>query len=258
MKFTEVSIEKYELYRHMFDQEHCPQTFVDNAFTFKSVKLKVDDEENPTIAYLDFNYAIILVGSPDSLTDEEFLELIPEGLTIIADKETWLPRLLRHFKGKLMERRRTKMSHKHLSLEKLENLKRPLPDGYSLERIDKETAENLPEILQVHIPVFFGSVDNFLEKTVSFCVKHGNNPISLASATLPHTNLLEVQVATVDKPEYRRKGFGTAVSIALVEYCLENNIEPHWEAANDTSVEMALKLGYTDPKDVYQYYWRNE
>ncbi len=46
--------------------------------------------------------------------------------------------------------------------------------------------------------------------------------------------------------------------IALIEYCLKNDIEPHWEAANNTSVEMALKLGYTNPKDVYQYYWRNE
>lgn len=86
---------------------------------------------------------------------------------------------------------------------------------------------------------------------------HGDKPVSLASGSIPHTDLLEVQVATVEDPEYRRKGFGTAVSIALIEYCLKNNIEPVWEAANDTSVQMALKLGYSKPENVYQYYWRN-
>ncbi len=192
MQFKEVPSENYEKYRHLFAQEHCPQTFVDSAFTYKSVPLKVDNEENPTIAFLDFTFAIIIVGDPDILTDEEFLELVSEGVVVVADKEQWLPKLLKHFKGKLIERRRTKMSHEHLSLEKLESLKRPLPKGYSLERIDKETAEKLPNILQVHIPVFFGSVENFLKYTAAFCVKHGDKPISLASSSIPSTNLLEM------------------------------------------------------------------
>jgi GNAT superfamily N-acetyltransferase len=258
MHFKEVPIEKYDDYRHLFNQGHCPQTFVDSAFTYKHVPLKVDDEENPTMAYLDYKYAIIIVGDPEILTDEEFLELVKEQLILVADKEKWLPRLLKHFKGKLIERRRTKRSNENLSLEKLKTLKKSLPEGYCLERVDKKTAEALPEILQVHIPVFFGSVDEFLEKTVSFCVKHGEKTISLASSSIPSTKLLEVQVATVDSPEYRRKGFATAVSIALIEYCLENDIEPHWEAANDTSVQLALKLGYTDPEDIFHYYWREQ
>ena len=117
-----------------------------------------------------------------------------------------------------------------------------------MERVDRETVERRPHILQVHIPPFFGTVDNFMEKGIGFCVKHVDEPISMASSCLPYTDKLEVQIATVDSPEYRRKGFGTAACIALLEYCLKNKIEPHWDAFNERSASMAEKLGYTDPE----------
>ena len=148
------------------------------------------------------------------------------------------------------------MAHKSLSLEKLENLKKPLPEGYSLKKTDRETIERLPNILKVHIKPFFGTVDNFTEKGIGFCVKHGGEPISMASSCLPYTDKLEVQIATVDSPEYRRKGFGTAACVALLEYCLRNKIEPHWNAFNERSVLMAEKLGYTDAEQYYVYKWR--
>lgn len=127
-----------------------------------------------------------------------------------------------------------------------------------MERVDRETVGRLPHILQVHIPPYFGTVDNFMEAGIGFCVKHGEEPISMASSCLPYTDKLEVQIATVDSPEYRRKGFGTAACIALLEYCLKNEIEPHWDAFNERSASMAEKLGYTDPEPYYVYKWRKD
>lgn len=258
MEFIEVPSDKYEEYRHLFNQEHCPQSFVDSVFTFKSVPLKVDNEENPNIAFLDFTLGVIVVGDPDTIEEEDIAKIAPEKVVIVADVEKWRPKLLEYFRGRLFKIERIKLSHKSLNLEKLEKLKKPLPDGYSLERVDRKTAEMLPKILQVHIPVFYGSVDNFIEKSIGFCVKHGDKPISMASGALPHNKHLEMQVSTVDSQEYRRKGFGTTVCIALIEHCLKNNIEPHWEAVNEISAKMALKLGYSDPKEVYHYFWKKK
>ncbi len=258
MNFKPVSEENYADYRHMFNEDYCNQTFVESAFKYKSFPLKVNNIDNPSAAFLDFKFAIIYVGEVASLTKEEVITILPEGKVIVGKQDLWKAKLLEFFEGKVIERRRTRLSHQNLSLEKLRSLKKPLPNGYVLERVDKETAEKLPEILQVHIPILYGSVDNFMKQSIGFCVKKGDEVVSMASSTVPYTDLLEMQVATVDSPEYRRKGFGTAVSVALIEYCLENGIVPVWEAANDRSVEMALKIGYTNPKDIYQYYWSNK
>ncbi|MDA0748723.1 MAG: GNAT family N-acetyltransferase, partial [bacterium] len=37
----------------------------------------------------------------------------------------------------------------------------------------------------------------------------------------------------------------TAAGAALTLYCLEHNITPHWNAANQNSANLAQKLGYT-------------
>ncbi len=258
MNFETVSEENYDDYRHMFNEDYCNQTFVESAFKYKQFPLKVNDRDNPSAAFLVFKFALIYVGEVESLTKEEVITILPEGVAVVGDQDLWKAKLLEFFEGKIIERRRTRLSHQNLSLEKLMGLKKPLPEGYVLERVDKETAEKLPEILKVHIPILYGSVDNFMEQSIGFCVKKGDEAVSMASSTVPYTSLLEMQVATVDSPEFRRKGFGTAASIALIEYCLENGIVPVWEAANDRSVEMALKLGYTNPQDIYQYYWKND
>ncbi len=52
-----------------------------------------------------------------------------------------------------------------------------------------------------------------------------------------------------------RKGFGTAAAIALIEYCLSNDIEPYWDANNKPSAIMAENLGYSNPESYYVYKW---
>ncbi|TFG94575.1 GNAT family N-acetyltransferase, partial [Candidatus Thorarchaeota archaeon] len=39
---------------------------------------------------------------------------------------------------------------------------------------------------------------------------------------------------------------------------LENNLVPHWDAANEQSVKLALKLGYSNPKTWEVYFYKSE
>lgn len=252
----EVPPEDYEKYKYLFDSEDFPRTFIESAFAFKSVKLLVDEERSPVMAILLYPYHVFVAGDPGTSELAEMLDKIPEETEMHVDEEKWLPILKEHFRGRLIQKMRIKMSHKSLSLEKLGSLKRALPTGYSTERVDQATLERLPRILQVHIVPFFGTTDNFMTRGIGFCVKHGDKPISMASSCLPYIDKLEVQVATVDSSEYRRKGFGTAACIALLEYCLKNEVEPYWDAFNERSASMAEKLGYTDPQQYNVYKWR--
>ncbi|MGD9397060.1 MAG: GNAT family N-acetyltransferase, partial [Candidatus Thorarchaeota archaeon] len=46
----------------------------------------------------------------------------------------------------------------------------------------------------------------------------------------------------------------TAASAALMIHALENGIVPQWDAANEPSIKLALKLGYTNPDHWEAYY----
>ncbi|MGY5880966.1 MAG: GNAT family N-acetyltransferase [Candidatus Thorarchaeota archaeon] len=254
----EVPPERYEKYRHFFDNKGFSRTFVESAFEYRTAKLLVDYETNPRIVVLLYPYVSFISGDVSSPKLAEMLNAIPEETQMNVDEETWPSKLRKHFGETLIQQKRTKMSNKYLSLDVLSRLKRPLPEGFSVERVDRETAEKLSPLLRVLIRPFFGSVDNFIKRGVGFCVKHGEEPISMASSAIPYTDILEVQIATVNSPEYRRKGFGTAACIALFEYCFENNIEPHWEAANQASVILAEKMGYTNPEPYYVYKWKKQ
>ena len=252
----EISPNDFEKYREFFDQVDFPQTWIDSAFEYKSVKLFVDTESNPGIFLLLYPYHAFFVGNPDNSVVHEMLDLIPEETQMHLNAEKWLPKLKEHrFPGTLLNKRRFKLSHQDLNLKNIVQLKKHLPTGYNVERVDRETALRLPQMLNVHISPYFGDIDSFLEKGISFCVKHGDEPISMAGSCIPYTKKLEVQIATIDLVEYRRKGFGTATAIALLEYCLRNDIEPHWDATNEPSAIMAEKLGYSNPEPYYVYKW---
>jgi hypothetical protein len=48
------------------------------------------------------------------------------------------------------------------------------------------------------------------------------------------------------------------VSAAIIEYGLERNLIPHWDAANEASVKLALKLGYSNPESWEAFYYKPE
>ena len=149
------------------------------------------------------------------------------------------------------------MSAGELSLEHVRSLMKPLPEGYTLQQVDKNGLSDAHPRLTGHIRMFYQSTEAFLEQGVGFCIRHSEKTVSMASSSTPFTSEFEVQVDTLDQPEYRRKGFATTVCAALIEYCLKNGIIPHWDAANEVSLKLALKLGYVEP-DRYVAYYRKK
>ena len=87
---------------------------------------------------------------------------------------------------------------------------------------------------------------------VTYASKQGRNKdekqIGFAAANYPiRSQALEVYIRVDynDDPIHRNKGLGTQLAVTLLEYCLENGLDPQWDAANEISVRLALKLGYT-------------
>ena len=88
----------------------------------------------------------------------------------------------------------------------------------------------------------FNSPEDFVGRGLGFCVLVGERIVSGASSYAICNQGIEVQVNT--NPEYRQRGLATAVSAALIVYCLEHDIEARWDAGNPRSVKLAERLGY--------------
>ncbi len=219
--------------------------------------LWVDRTQSPTI--LLYSHFHILAGIPESPNIDEILTKIPEKHFIIAPNNSWVPKLEEFWKkkgGKLHSIPRTQMDPIYTNLGHIRELINQLPPSYSISEIDLESAQIINTEQDNYLIRNFGSVDNFLEEGAGFCIKEGNTLASTATAFVPFREKLEFQVIT--QPQYRRKGLATVVSAKLIEFCLERGITPCWDAANEESIKLAEKLGYSNPEHWFAYAWAKQ
>lgn len=95
------------------------------------------------------------------------------------------------------------------------------------------------------VPLFFWKdAEQFYNQGVGFSLFYDNNLASTAYSAYIHENYLELGIETVE--EYRGKGLAQYVCSTLIDYCLQNNIEPVWSCRleNTVSYNLAQKLGF--------------
>lgn len=64
---------------------------------------------------------------------------------------------------------------------------------------------------------------------------------------------IEIEIDTL--PAFRRRGLATACGAALVLACAEKGVRPHWDAANETSMRLAMRLGFGAPRPYAVIEW---
>lgn len=235
---------------------HLKETLY-NCITFKLGKAWIDKFPNPTIALYVTPAFCFLNGDYKSSSIQSLLKHIPENYSIIIPNQEWEDILKQFWKEKLYFFQRTEFSSKNLIIEHIMDLKARLPEKFDIKKLNLEIAKKLDKHLARLIPLMFENTENFIKKGVGFCAFHESKAVCMASSFTPFDKTLEIQIDTLNDPRYRRKGLATATSAFLLEYCLENNIIPHWDAANDISHKLALKLGFTDPVKYNCYFWSN-
>jgi RimJ/RimL family protein N-acetyltransferase len=125
-----------------------------------------------------------------------------------------------------------------------------LEQGYELKRVtanDVEAYRRLASSLVYN----YDSLDDYLARSFGFGVKHGERYVSGCSAFAAGGGKAEIDIQT--QPEFRRRGFALAAAAAFIEFCLEHEIEPCWDAHNEPSVQLATKLGFVRPRPYTSY-----
>ncbi|MFX0115150.1 MAG: GNAT family N-acetyltransferase [Candidatus Hodarchaeota archaeon] len=229
--------EKHKYFRNQL--EAIPTHHIGKGYT--------DDLANPNTILFNWGNLWFLAGKFDSPKLKEILGKIPEKQFIFVSNAKWVPILKNNWRY-FAYFPRTLLSEKSLTLERIRKFLKPLPEGFRLAKIDLKTASNLE-----YFQNYPGGPERFIKEAIGFCVKEGAKLVCRATAF--SIEKYEIDIFTLQ--EYRERGFATVACAKLIEYCLERNIKPHWDAANERSAKFALKLGYTDPESYKCYYWRN-
>lgn len=91
---------------------------------------------------------------------------------------------------------------------------------------------------------FWNNADDFLTNGVGFSWFFERQLACTAYSAFLMDNMLELGMETV--PTYRGKGFAQHTCSRLIDYCIDNNLEPIWACRleNVGSVRLAEKLGF--------------
>lgn len=118
-----------------------------------------------------------------------------------------------------------------------------LPKGYTLVPFDKNLY--LQAIKNEWSKPFcetFASAYDYLSRGLGYAVTKDGKLVSGTSTMTVCDGGAEIQVAT--HPGFRKKGLAIPSAAAFILECFKRGINPNWDAPDEVSLHMALRLGF--------------
>lgn len=218
-----------------------------------------DDAVNPRAAKIVSGDFCFLAGDSEYGDAGALVAHIPEdfcspGLIIIPEHEGWSARIEEAF-GARAERFIRYALHKDLSGlddERLSRIAGQIPPEYHVVPMDAGLFEQTRrEEWSKDFCSQFKDFEDYRRRGVGFVALLGDEPVSGASSYTVYDSGIEIEIDT--KKEHRCKGLAAACAARLVLACKERGLYPNWDAANKTSLGLALKLGYRFDKEYPAY-----
>lgn len=208
-----------------------------------NIQIIVDDPIDPKVVQIVQASFTSFAGDATSSSAQELVTNLPERCWVQPCPAEWMDLLRRVHGDKLVSSPRYSFLSDSIRPQVLVEIINASAYKSSLERIDLETArEMLMDNLNKYHFMNYVSPEDFIALSFGYCVKVDGQVVAACSAGLVCSKGVEICIIT--QPEYREQGLATLVAAKFILHCLENNLEPHWDAANPKSVGLAQKLGY--------------
>ena len=134
----------------------------------------------------------------------------------------------------------------------LQQLADSLPEGYTYRSFDKALYEQiLQEQWGKSLVASYDDYSHFERMGKGLAVMCGEKMAAGISSYCSFNGGYELEINTHD--DFRRKGLGIACAAKFILECLELGLYPNWDAANESSLRMAQKLGYILDKEYVAY-----
>jgi GNAT superfamily N-acetyltransferase len=215
-------------------------------------KAYVDDIQNPSAYKIQTGPFFYCAGDPLGAGGQEMLRSIQPWTLFMPSAEGWNEAGKSMYGEQLIGFDRYSFSSERLSIEHLEKLLLPSTFNEDVTQMDLALATQVWG--QDHFVDLsdFESPSDFVERGIGYYAKKNGSIVGAAFSSLVCSNGIEVSIFVLE--EYRRQGMATTLAAHLLKWCLENNMDAHWDAANPESCKLAEKLGYI-PIGKYRAYY---
>ena len=201
-----------------------------------------DDATAPGVGLVEIEFYFV-AGDASAPAAEEAVRAIPRDSTVVTPGEPW-DALIRRIKGSaIVEHTRIAFDAGPWDRARLAEQARALPPGHTLKRITAEDVDRFAA-LEHALVANYRSTRDFAAHGVGFGVEHDGRFVAGCASFTVATGKLEFEIQT--HPDFRRRGLATSAGAAMILHCIENGLEPCWDAHNEGSALLAEKLGFVN------------
>jgi len=210
------------------------------------------DETAAVAAAVDFCF---YAGTPNEALLRYWPAECKRELRILVPKDRqWEETIERTFgeKAKRVVRYALQKTSENFNREYLLSLTQQLPQGYSLRHFDQEIYDQIvSDGWGKTLVASYADYAHFEKMGWGVAVMYGEEIAAGISSYCTFRGGYEVEINT--HPDHRRKGLGMACAARFILDCLEQGKYPGWDAANESSIRMAQKLGYLFDREYVAY-----
>lgn len=209
----------------------------------KQISVVVDNRENPGVVLLRYGTFGILAGDASLPAAGALLQSIELPCAIQPSPDAWMKLLQATYSGHIKSIERFSFSHQQLNLSHLKKIIANRPQGSAVQQIDKTLAGDMEnqDWNKYHLLNYY-SPEDFAQYGFGHGIIINGVVASACSAALRCARGIELNIITL--PEFRNKGLASVVAAYTIIKAMEQNLIPHWDAANERSAKLAMRLGY--------------
>jgi GNAT superfamily N-acetyltransferase len=198
-----------------------------------------DELSDPSVAYLELDFHL-LAGDPASPASIEALRSLPSD-EHLATPASWSELVTRGRHDAQPYERFAFDQPERWDRARLAELRSGLPAGFVLERITAGSVAAFEELAES--PVYnFASHEDFLESGIGFGIRHNDRFVAGCSSFAISSRSLEFEIQT--HPDFQWRGLALVTGARMIEHCLDQGLEPCWDAAHEGSARLAERLGF--------------
>jgi hypothetical protein len=228
--------------RPLFDGFTGLHGLIDAILDGSMGEASTDDPVRPRLGhlYLDFH---LIVGDPNAPDANDLLAGLTSG-DHVAAPDSWEEHLVTLCGDGLQSYERFSCdAPDDWDRTRLGSLRQSLPEGFVLERITHDSVSQFAALAD-SLVYNFSSTQDFLTRGVGFGIRQTGKEAFVAgcSSFAISPRSLEFEIQT--HPDFQRRGFALVTGSRMIEHCLENQLEPCWDAAHEGSALLAERLGF--------------
>jgi hypothetical protein len=219
----------------------------------KNISVVVDDPENPGVVLFRYGTFGILSGDASHPAANALLQAIEMPCAIQPSPDAWMKLLQTKYSGHIKSIERFSFSHQQINLSGLKEIIANHPQGSAVQQIDKTLAGDMEnqEWNKYHL-LNYNSPEDFAQHGFGYGIIINGVVASACSAALRCARGIELNIITL--PQFRNKGLASVVAAYAIIKAMEQNLIPHWDAANERSAKLAVRLGYKPVGSYHTHY----